>query len=285
MSEATARQWWLAYEPVHAVVYFDPTCRAAMDDVGLRGFWMGYFAGRSAPLGEVGPEVVTALFFNFHPARVRRALPDAWSFASPAAVWSARSRSAAAVLRRVVPGIDDAARAMVPVLSGAFDGIADAGHPLFAATRSVGAPDDPVEALWHWCTCLREHRGDGHVSALTAAGLDGCEALVLFAASLDLPEVMFQSSRGWSADEWEAARGRLVHRGLWEATGTTAAGRQLRAGVEATTDTLAIRVTGAMQDRDRALVFDGLATLSAAVAEAGIINYPNPMGLPAPTGG
>ena len=28
-------------------------------------------------------------------------------------------------------------------------------------------------------TVLREHRGDGHVAALVAAGLDGCEALML----------------------------------------------------------------------------------------------------------
>jgi hypothetical protein len=31
---------------------------------------MGYFAGRSAPLGVVPTEVVTALFYNFAPSRV-----------------------------------------------------------------------------------------------------------------------------------------------------------------------------------------------------------------------
>ncbi|MGY9071385.1 MAG: helix-turn-helix domain-containing protein [Acidimicrobiales bacterium] len=30
--------------------------------------------------------------------------------------------------------------------------------------------------LWQNCTSLREHRGDGHVAALTAAGIDGCQA-------------------------------------------------------------------------------------------------------------
>ena len=56
--------------------------RRVLRDVGLRGFWMGYpFVGRAAPLGAVGPAVVTATFFNFHPEMVRRAIPDAWLFA------------------------------------------------------------------------------------------------------------------------------------------------------------------------------------------------------------
>jgi hypothetical protein len=53
--------------------------------------------------------------------------------------------------------------------------------PLFSANRSLALPDDPVERLWQLCTSLREHRGDGHVAALTAKGLDGLEAHVLIA--------------------------------------------------------------------------------------------------------
>ena len=41
-------------EPHHAVVYFSPQTRQAMEDAGLRGFWRGYFAGRAAPMGSVG---------------------------------------------------------------------------------------------------------------------------------------------------------------------------------------------------------------------------------------
>jgi hypothetical protein len=44
---------------------------------------------------------------------------------------------------------------------------------------------------------LREHRGDGHIAALQAAGLDPCEALVSFAAGV-APEEVF-ASRGWIA--------------------------------------------------------------------------------------
>ena len=277
-----ARRWWLAYEPIHAVVYFDPGCRAAMGEIGLRGFWMGYFAARSAPLGPVGPDAVTAAFFNFHPAMARRALPDAWSLASPESVWAARGRSAATALRQAAPQADAPAADLVRALRRAFDGIGDAGRPLFAATRSMGSPDDPVEALWYWCTCLREHRGDGHVAALTTADLDGCEALVLFAASEGLPDDLFQASRGWSPEEWVASRERLERRGLVDTSGITAAGRELRRSVEMTTDTLAWRVIDGLAGPHRSTLFDGLSALATAVAAVGVIDYPNPMGLPAP---
>ena len=282
MTEPGARDWWLAFEPIHAVVYFDPECLAAMDALGFRGFWMGYFAGRAAPLGAVGPEPVTASFFNFHPDRARRALPEAWTVASPADVWATRSHAATQVLGRVDPEVARTARAVVPGLRALLDGVPDAGRPLFAATRATGEPDDPVTALWYWCTCLREHRGDGHVAALTAAGLDGCEALVLIAASEGLPVELLRTSRGWSEDEWSYARGRLVRRGLMDDRGITPDGVALRRWIEGTTDDLAGMVTGRAPATSAASLFSGLSSVAAAIRAAGVIHYPNPMGLPDP---
>jgi hypothetical protein len=270
----------LAIEPVHAVVYFDAECLAAMDALGFRGFWMGYFAGRAAPLGAVGPEVVTATFFNFHPDRAARALPEAWSSASPADTWATRSNAAASTLRRVDPALTARARTLVPGLRQLLDGVPDAGRPLFAATRAVGEPDDPVEALWFWCTCLREHRGDGHVAALTTAGLDGCEALVLFAAAGGPPADLLRRSRGWSEDEWAYARGRLARRGLVDETGATGAGLELRRWVEATTDDLAGMVTGRAHGSDARALYRDLSAVTDAVRATGVIHFPNPMGLP-----
>lgn len=80
---ALARSLWHPLETINAVTYFSPECRDASVRLGLKGFWMGYFACRAAPLGAVDPGVVEATFFNFHPDRVRRALPDAWSLAHP----------------------------------------------------------------------------------------------------------------------------------------------------------------------------------------------------------
>jgi hypothetical protein len=67
-----ARRFFNRFEPVHGVTYFAPEARAALDGLGYRGYWMGYFAARSAPLGEVAPEVVTAIFYNFAHAAGRQ---------------------------------------------------------------------------------------------------------------------------------------------------------------------------------------------------------------------
>jgi hypothetical protein len=69
-----ARRVSRLFEPIHDVVYFAPEARAMADRLGMRGSWMGYFALRGAPVGEVDPSVVTASFFGFHRDRVRRAL-------------------------------------------------------------------------------------------------------------------------------------------------------------------------------------------------------------------
>jgi Helix-turn-helix family len=52
------RAMWKVLEPYHAMIYFSPEARAAYSEAGLKGYWMGYFASRSAALGPVGPEVV-----------------------------------------------------------------------------------------------------------------------------------------------------------------------------------------------------------------------------------
>ncbi len=278
----TAREWWLALEPVHAVVYFDEGCRASMADLGLRGFWMGYFAGRAAPLGPVGPEVVAATFFNFAPGMVARALPDAWAIAGPDGVWAARRVGAAAALRRFASDVDELAARAAPLLARPVAAASGAGRPLFAATRATSRSDDPVEALWHACSCMREHRGDGHVAALTASGLDAVEALVLFAASEGLPESLFLAARGWSADEWAAAGARLAARGLVGAQGITGEGAHLRRSVEAMTDHQAGLPFTVLDDGEQRVLLDALGRIGADVHAAGVIAYPNPMGLPRP---
>ena len=98
-----ARELWHRLEAVNAVLYFDDGPRQALAAAGFRGFWMGYFAARAAPMGPVAAPVVTATFFNFQPAMVDRAIPDAWSFGSPRGALDARRTSTAATLRRLLP--------------------------------------------------------------------------------------------------------------------------------------------------------------------------------------
>ena len=279
------RRLWTSFEAVHAVTYFASECRAALAATGLRGFWMGYFAARAAPLGAVGPAVVASTFFNFRPSMVERAIPDAWGFASPAEVLRARSEGAAAALRRILPSVDDEAAVLAPLLETVVDGAGGAGRTLFAANRALPPTGDPVEALWQGCTSLREHRGDGHVAALVDAGFDGCEALVSMAAAQGVDGALFFDSRGWSGAEWEAARHRLEARGLVDGDRLTASGSVEREGIETTTD----RLAGALFDRldDTALlaVGAGLERVASAVTEGGVIPFPNPIGLPVPPAG
>ncbi len=95
--------------------------------------------------------------------------------------------------------------------------------------------------LWHAQTLLREFRGDGHIACLVEAGLDGLDALVLHAASAEVPRAALQGSRRWSDDEWTAAVERLGARGLVTADGAfTADGADLRRSIEDRTDDLAL---------------------------------------------
>ena len=89
-----------------------------------------------------------------------------------------------------------------------------AGRPLFAGHAALDWPDEPHLVLWHAQTLLREYRGDGHVALLRADGLsNGIEALVVHAATGDVPDAALQSSRAWPEDDWDAAVERLQARG------------------------------------------------------------------------
>ena len=188
-----ARQLYDRFEPIHAVTYFAPEARAAMDNLGYRGFWMGYFAARSAPLGQVAPEVVTAVFYNFAPTRVAKALPAAWEIAGPTVVLQVREDSAVAALRRYGLSDDENVCTAAQFAGKAAQQASVDGRPLFAANLALPWPTDPVAALWHATTLLREYRGDGHIAALVAAGISGRESNVLHCAAGVVPRRLHQT--------------------------------------------------------------------------------------------
>jgi hypothetical protein len=281
VEQAVARRMWMATEPVHALVYFAPEVRTAFDDAGLKGFWMGYFAGRAAPMGAVSAEVVTATFFNFHPAMVARAIPDAWQRASPEAVLVARLTGVAAAMAPLVDGVDLATAALLG--RRAAEAVEIAGRPLAAANAALAWPDEPVLALWQATSVLREYRGDGHVAALVTEDVDGCEAHVLVAASGAVPADALRAARGWSEEDWAGAADRLVSRGLLDAAGgLTERGTQLRAHVERRTDELALAPWAALGDDGCHRLEAALEVVLTRIAASQTIPYPNPMGLPGP---
>ena len=276
---AAARTMWTLFEPIHAVTYFCPEPRAAYEQVGLRGFWRGYFAGRAAPLGPVGPAPVVASFFGFAPQTVARALPDVWSRAEPTVALQARAAGARTALARLLATLEvtDAAE----TLRRAAESVRIAGRPLAAANANLSWPDDPLETLWQAATVLREHRGDGHVAALTVAGLDGCESLV-WRAAVDSDRQILQPARGWSDEEWDAAQRRLADRGWLDEEGrATAVAVTARDRIEAETDELAAGPWEALGAGETARLA-ALLTPLAKAAGAEML-YPNPIGLSPPT--
>lgn len=238
MSTHPARRLWATLESLHDVTYFAPEVRATGIALGLRGFWMTYFAFRAAPLGPVPAGPVVAAFAGFSPATVTKALPDAWSRTTPEACLDARAAVSTAALRDA--GADPAACERAASLLGPVAAAADpTGRPLFAANAALEAPGDPVGRLWQLATTLREHRGDGHVAALVTEGITGLQAHLLQVAAGHVPEALIRQARGWPEEEWAAAAEALRGRGLLTPDpppALTAAGRAVLEAIEAHTD-------------------------------------------------
>lgn len=276
----TARRLFDRFEPVHALTYFAPESRTAFDELGFRGFWMGYFGGRAAPLGTVPVEVVTALFYNFAPGHVARALPAAWEQASPAAALRARESAAVAALRRCGVTDDDAVRTAADLLAKAAAVAPLDGRALFAANRALPWPDEPVARLWHAATLLREQRGDAHVAVLVANGVGGRECNVLHAVADRVPKEFIVRSRQYDDAEWEACSGRLAARGLLDDAGAlTDSGRAFKQHLEDTTDAMSLSAFDALDDRELELLFSALTPITRAVIAGGDIPAATPMGL------
>ncbi len=265
-------------ETLHAVTYFAPESTSAARDLGFKGFWMGYFGFRSAPLGAASPAVVAATFFNFHPSMIERALPDAWRCASPAAALDRRASAAAAALRDLVPGVEGIAAGCTDDLDALAAHVPVDGRPLGAANRALATRDDPVERLWQACTTLRELRGDAHVALLVGAGLDGCQSHVIAAAHKSIPVETLRDNRGWSESDWSEAEARLVAAGWLDASGAlTIEGRRRRDEIESRTDDLAFATADGL-----APLLDRLVEPARVVWSSGVIPTPNPMGLAGP---
>lgn len=271
MTEASVL--WRLLEPYHAVVYFAPDIKDRSVEAGWTGFWMGYFAMRAAPLGPVPPSVVVATFFGFAPRMVERALPAAWDLCPPEQAWDVRLAIADQSLRRLLGervGSREV-RAAADLALAAVDAAELAGRPLAAATAARPVPTEAHLALWHAATVLREHRGDGHVAALVAAGVGPLEAHVLAADDGITPAALLLEHRGWTAEEWGAAE---------ESARRRPPG--LRKAIEAATDAAASGPWAALGPERTARVAELLAPLAMLIDQGQGVPYPNLMGVPRP---
>ncbi|TVR22043.1 MAG: hypothetical protein EA387_09320 [Nitriliruptor sp.] len=265
------RKLWGRLEAIHVLAYFAPAVLEAQARLGLGDRMVGYVAGRSAPMGPVGPELVTAAFFGFSPAMIGHALPAAWASATPEQVLEADQRALTDLLHDLIGDADELPRAaelareaalLQPVL----------GRPLAAAWSSVAWGDHPELVLWQAATRIRESRGDGHVALLVDAQLDGVEAHLTTRGDTPKLRAILGATRGISDAEWDAAAGRLRARGLLDAEGAlTADGVALREHLERRTDELAAPAWAAFGTERSASLLTALDPLVARVLDAGIV--------------
>jgi hypothetical protein len=243
LPERAGRRCHNVLNPLHSTHYFSPDLGRELAAIGIEDDRGAYFAARSAAMGAVGPGTVTATFYNFRHELVARHVPGVWRAASPEAVLGGRARAVDATLRRLL-GDELIASEEVAEAAGlalrAAQACTRTARPLYAAHADLPVPEEPHLALWHAATLLREHRGDGHLAVLLAAGLDPVEALVSHTATgKGMAPRWALGTRGWTREDWEAAVDRLRGRGLLDAEGElTDAGAALRQHIEAETDRL-----------------------------------------------
>jgi hypothetical protein len=285
-----ARRMWHHVEAIHAYLYYAPEVLEQALELGFATGtrWPSYFAWRMAPLGEAGPELATAVCYSFSPSMVAEHIPAAWRVAQPADILRARLHAMDLAFRALpgdlidTPGLAEAAG----IARQAAEAAVCAGRPLAAANADQPWPEPPHLVLWQAITVLREHRGDGHIAALLAAGLDPCEALVSFAAVGAASEQTF-ASRGWSPGEWSAARDRLASRGWIDADGqATQQGRDVRNFVESRTDELALGPWLAVGTEAGERLAELSTPLLIAILQSGLLPAENTLGIgkiPAPT--
>jgi hypothetical protein len=233
-----------AIEPIATICFWSEPAYDAYASEGL-DFLQGYVWGRGSVLGEPEGTVVASSFGVFEPGLIV-ALYDAGRAACPLPrIRAAKENGAVSALRQVL-GDRDGVADVVRALRGGIAAADTSGRPMYAGASALPWPDDDLGALWHACTLLREHRGDGHLAACVAAGLTGLEANLLTEMRVGWEPLAYTTTRGWSPDAMEAAAGRLAGRGLIADNALTEAGRQLRDGVEETTDRLVQPVIDAL---------------------------------------
>jgi hypothetical protein len=232
-------------------------------------------------MGAAGPKLVTATFFNFHPSRVERAVPDCWNITTPNAVLRARLDGVVNALSAAV----DIDLSAVGLLAPLARTVAEAachdigGRPLFAAHAAQPWPEEGAALqAWWAATLIREHRGDGHIAALVDAGIGPCEALVLQSTYTAIPRETLQGSRNWPDDEWQAATESLIERGWLDADGLgNDAGRDGLAAIELRTDELAARPLAIVGVDAAAALAEAALPVAEGVMKSGVVPSINPI--------
>jgi hypothetical protein len=251
-------------EPIATQGWWSRSASERVAALGL-GFFDGYVWGRAAALGTPPASLVVATFGVFDPVVLTAIYEQATSVASRDDVLDARATGAAEAVAAVVPA--DEAEALAAPLLAALDEVDGLGRPLFSALRSLPRPDSPHGRLWRAAELVREHRGDGHLAAVAASGLDGLAVNVLTELWLGFAVGEYTATRLLGPDAVAAGVASLERSGLVADGALTDAGRVVRERLEDDTDRSQRALVEALGDQLEPIVA-GTDAISAALVAA-----------------
>ena len=201
-----ARRLRDALEPIAMHAVWSRATNAALAERGLN-FLTGYVCGRGAALGAVPSAVVAATFAAFEPGLIDQLWKEGRSHIDLDELIGLRDRATASSLRDVLGGAATEADVIrvAEALEGAVADVDGTGRVLFAALRAQPRLDDPYGRLWRAADLVREHRGDSHIAAYVAAGIDPVRMGVLSETWVGYPVGEYSGTRAWPEDAQAAA--------------------------------------------------------------------------------
>lgn len=254
-----ARQLGSVLEPVTGQVYFSPECHAGYVALGfspssaeVNGVAMpdgpAYFTSRGSVLGQVPGTVVAATFGVFNPDAVVPAVTLGWTKTDAATICAARTDGAIGQLRRVLGDAPEGVERANELLARAVEPLRPEGRSLYAGLAALDMPDTALGQVWRRGDMLREFRGDSHIAAWIAAGVDATEIGLLSELYWGLPMRSYSRTRAWTDAQFDAATERLTARGLVADGGFTDKGREFREAIEDATDQQMVPVLDVLGD-------------------------------------
>lgn len=233
VTTSPARRLRDAVEPIATQGWWSPQAGKRLDALGI-DFLPGYVWGRAASLGSPVASVVASTFGVFEPGLIAAVYEAGSALVSRDDILAARADGGTSSVAAIADADDCAAIAdpLFAVLAD-LDGL---GRPLFSALRSLPVPSSPAGRLWRAAELVREHRGDGHLAALVAAGLTAAEANVLTERWLGFGLGEYSATRGFGPPQLAVAVASLQARGWMHGDDLTAEGRAARVRIEEATD-------------------------------------------------
>ncbi len=243
-----ARTLASALEPVIGAVYFAPEAHAAYVALGYGDSPAGrggvafpdgvaYATSRGSLLGAANGATVAAAFGVFEPTGIAASVDHGRTIADAATILAAREDAVLALLSRIVGSEGDRRQRAAELLRRAVDGLAPGPRALAAGALVAPVHDHAFGEIFRWGDALREFRGDSHNAAWAAAGLDACQIGILSELWWGLPARSYSRTRGWSAEQFDAAVASLTDDGYLTPEETLSdAGRAFREEIEVATD-------------------------------------------------